>query len=224
MHHLHERGHHGRHLRRLLHQRVGGADGGSEVSLVGARAAAALGASLAGAGVAGGALAHELALGLGAGDGLLALPVALGGLAHGGAHGVGGLALSAAVGGGADGLALGAVLLLAQVLGAAHVALRLVAVNLALGALSLAARRRKEEERTMTMEEGAMKKRRKEIGKIKERSKRKKERKQGKAEQKIQVSDRGQGGEEKMRNSLHTCNGPWGIDCCCPSFLNRPFS
>jgi len=40
-------------------------------------------------------------------------------------------------------LALGAVLLLAEILGAANVALRLVAVNLALGALSLRERGRK---------------------------------------------------------------------------------
>jgi len=139
VHDLHERGHHRGHLRGLLDQRVGRADGGSQVGLVSARAAAGLGARLARAGVARGALAHELALGLGASDGLLALPVALGGLAHRGAHSVGSIALGAAVGRGAHSLALGAVLLLAQVLRAANVALRLVAVDLALGALSLLA-------------------------------------------------------------------------------------
>jgi len=47
--------------------------------------------------------------------------------------------LSTAVSRGADSLALGAILLLAQVLGATHIALWLIAVNLALGALSLLA-------------------------------------------------------------------------------------
>jgi len=139
VHHLHEGRHHGAGLRVDLHQSVGSTDGGSQVSLISAVAAASLGARLTSTGIAGRALAHELALGLGASDGLLALPVALGGFAHRRAHGVGSLALSTAVGRRADGLALGAVLLLAQVLRAAHVALRLVAVDLALGALSLLA-------------------------------------------------------------------------------------
>jgi len=139
VHDLHEGGHHGAGLTVDLHQTVGSTDGGSQVSLVGAVAAAGLGASLTSTSITSRALAHELALGLGAGDGLLALPVALGGLAHGGAHSVGGFALSTAVGRRADGLALGAILLLAQVLGASDVALRLVAVDLALGALSLLA-------------------------------------------------------------------------------------
>jgi len=78
-----------------------------------------------------GLLAHELALGTRAQSGLLALPVALGLFAHGSAHGVGGSASSAALSGSADSLALGAVSGLAQILGAAHVALRLIAVNLA---------------------------------------------------------------------------------------------
>jgi len=137
VHHLHEGRHHLGDLRGLLDERVGSADGGGEVGLVGARAAASLSSFLAGANIASRALADKLALRLGAGDGLLALPVALGGLAHRGADSVGGLALGAAVSRGADGLALGAVLLLAQILRAADVALRLVAVDLALGALGL---------------------------------------------------------------------------------------
>jgi hypothetical protein len=88
---------------------------------------------------ASGLLAHELALGAGAEGGLLALPVALGLLAHGGAHGVGGSAGSAALGRGAHGLALGAVGRLAQILRAADVALRLVAVDLASSARGLLA-------------------------------------------------------------------------------------
>jgi hypothetical protein len=47
--------------------------------------------------------------------------------------------LSTAVGGSANGLALGAVVLLAEVLGATHVTLGLVTVNLAFGTLSLLA-------------------------------------------------------------------------------------
>jgi len=139
VHDLHEGGHHGGGLRVNLHQSVGGADGGSQVRLVSAVAAAGLGARLTSTSVASRTLADELALGLGASDGLLALPVALGGLAHGSAHGVGGLALSAAVSRRADSLALGAILLLAEILGATHIALGLVAVNLALGALGLLA-------------------------------------------------------------------------------------
>jgi len=86
-----------------------------------------------------GLLAHQLALGSRAQSGLLALPVALGLLAHGRAHGVGRSARSAALGRGAHGLALGAVGGLAQILRAAHVALGLVAVDLAGGARSLLA-------------------------------------------------------------------------------------
>jgi len=136
VHDLHEGGESG--LAGGLEQ-VGTVDGLLQVGNISARAALSLATTTTLLGLAGRTLAHKLALGLGAGDGLLALPVALGGLAHGGAHSVGGLALSAAVGRRADGLALGAVLLLAQVLGAAHVALRLVAVNLALSTLSLLA-------------------------------------------------------------------------------------
>jgi hypothetical protein len=105
--------------------------------LVSARAAASLGSLLAGTSVARRAFAHQFALGFRASNRLLAFPVAFSRFAHRSADGVGGLALSAAVGGGADSLALGAILLLAQILRATHVALRLVAVNLALGALSL---------------------------------------------------------------------------------------
>jgi len=98
VHNLHERGHHLGNLRRLLHERIGRADGGSKVSGISARAATSLGAIAAGSGIASRALANELALGLGAGDGLLALPVALGGLAHWCADGSWGFALSTAVG------------------------------------------------------------------------------------------------------------------------------
>jgi len=83
------------------------------------------------------ALTDELTLGLGAGDGLLALPVTLGGLAHRSTDSSRSLTLSSAVSRRADSLALGAVLLLTEVLGAANIALGLVTVNLALGTLSL---------------------------------------------------------------------------------------
>jgi len=139
VHDLHERWHHGRDLRRLLHQRVRSADGGSQVRLDGAWAASSLGSILAGAGVACWALADKLALWLRAGDWLLALPVALGRLAHWGADGVWCLALGAAVSWGADSLALRAILLLAEILRAANIALWLVAMDLALRTLSLLA-------------------------------------------------------------------------------------
>jgi len=84
-------------------------------------------------------IADELALGAGAESGLLALPVALGVLAHGSADGVGGNARGTALSGSADSLALRAVSLGAEILGAADVALRLVAVDLALGAGGLLA-------------------------------------------------------------------------------------
>jgi len=87
-------------------------------------------------GLTGGLVTLELALGLGAGGGLLALPVALGLLAHGGADGLGGNTGGTAVSGRADSLALGAVVLLAHVLGATDVTLGLVAVDLALGTSS----------------------------------------------------------------------------------------
>jgi len=139
VHHLHERRHHLRDLRGLLDERVSSADGRGEVRRVSARAASALGSVLASTSVARRALADELALRLRAGDRLLALPVALGGLAHRGADGVGSLALSAAVSRGADSLALRAILLLAEILRAANIALWLVAMDLALRALSLLA-------------------------------------------------------------------------------------
>jgi len=88
---------------------------------------------------AGGLLAHQLALGARAESRLLALPVALGLLAHGGAHSVGGSASSAALGRGAHSLALGAVSGLAQILRATNIALRLVTVDLAGSAGSLLA-------------------------------------------------------------------------------------
>lgn len=73
-----------------------------------------------GGGIAGALLAFKLALGLGAQRRLLAVPVADRGFAHGRAAGLGGHAGSAAVGRVAHRLTLGAVVLLAQVLGAAH--------------------------------------------------------------------------------------------------------
>jgi len=99
----------------LVHfqQSVSSADSGSQVSLIGARAAATTGTRLTGTGIACRTLAHQLALRLGASDRLLALPVALGGLAHRSAHSVRGLALGAAVSRGANSFALRAVLLLA---------------------------------------------------------------------------------------------------------------
>jgi len=88
---------------------------------------------------AGRLLAHQLTLGARAQSGLLALPVALGLLAHGGAQGLGSSACSSALGRGAHSLTLGAVSSLAQILGASDVALRLVAVNLACSAGGLLA-------------------------------------------------------------------------------------
>jgi hypothetical protein len=145
VHDLHEGGHHLRLLRVDLDECVGSADGGSQVGGVGASAAARLGAVLAGTSVAGRTLADKLALRLGASDGLLALPVALGGLAHRSANSVGCLALGAAVGRRADSLALGAILLLAEILRAADVALGLVAVDLALSTLGLKERKNSKE-------------------------------------------------------------------------------
>jgi len=93
--------------------------------------------SLTGSGVTGGSLAHELTLGLRAGDGLLALPVTLSGLTHRSTDSIGSLTLSSAVSRRAYSLTLGAVLLLTEVLRAANITLGLVTVNLALGTLSL---------------------------------------------------------------------------------------
>jgi len=84
-------------------------------------------------GLAGWLLAHELALGAGAQSGLLALPVALGLLAHRSAHSIGSSACGTALSRSTDSLALGAVIGLAQILGATNIALRLVAMNLAGG-------------------------------------------------------------------------------------------
>jgi len=88
---------------------------------------------------AGGLVAHELTLGAGAESRLLALPLALGLLAHRSADGVGGSAGGTALSRGTHSLALGAVSLLAEVLGAANVTLGLVAVDLAGGAGGLLA-------------------------------------------------------------------------------------
>jgi hypothetical protein len=87
--------------------------------------------------LAGGLLALQLALGTRAVGGLGALAGALQLLAHGRALGFRGRAGGVALGRGANGLALGAVLLLAVVLGAADRAGGLLAVNDALGALDL---------------------------------------------------------------------------------------
>jgi hypothetical protein len=84
-----------------------------------------------------GLLAGELALGLGAQGGGLALPGALGLLAQRRAVGLGGSAGGAAHSRAAHGLACGAALQLAHILGAAHGAHGLLTVDLALGALRL---------------------------------------------------------------------------------------
>jgi len=105
---------------------VGGLGDGDLDVVVLARAALGL--------LAGGLLALELALGLGAVGGLDALVVAGELLADGRALGLGSLAGGVAAGGLADGLALGAALLLAGVLGAADGADGLLAVDGALGA------------------------------------------------------------------------------------------
>jgi len=87
--------------------------------------------------LASGLLALQLALGARAVGGLGALVGALQLLAHGRALGLGGRAGGVALGRGADGLALGAVLLLAEVLGAADRASGALAVHDALRALNL---------------------------------------------------------------------------------------
>jgi len=89
--------------------------------------------------LAGRVLANQLAFRARAGGWLLALPVALRGLAQGRAGGFRSLAGSVADGRRAHSLALRAALLLAHVFRAAHCALRLLAVHLALGAGSLLA-------------------------------------------------------------------------------------
>jgi len=104
----------------------------------------ALAASLGDSGVGllvstGGLLAHQLALGTRAQSGLLALPLALGILAHRSADSVGSSTSSTALSRSADSLALGAILLLAHVLGATNVTLGLVTVYLAGSARSLLA-------------------------------------------------------------------------------------
>jgi len=90
-------------------------------------------------GLAGGLLALQLALGLGAVGGLDALVRAFEFLADRGALGLGGGASGVALSRRADGLALGAGLLLAIILGATDRAHRTLAVNGALGARSLLA-------------------------------------------------------------------------------------
>jgi len=102
---------------------------------VGLRASAASSRLL----LAGRLLALHLALGLGAVGGLDALVVAFELLADRAALGLGGRAGGVALGRGTDGLALGAVLLLAEVLGAADRANGALAVNGALSAGGLLA-------------------------------------------------------------------------------------
>jgi hypothetical protein len=89
--------------------------------------------------LASGLLALQLALGLGAVGGLDALVVAFEFLADGRALGFGSSAGGVALSRGADGLALGAVLALALVLGATNRADRAFAVDRATGARSLLA-------------------------------------------------------------------------------------
>jgi len=105
--------------------------------LGGARAAGTLGLWRRLLGLARRLLALQFALWLRARGRLLAFPVAFGGLAHRRAHWLRGDAAGTAVGRRAYRLALGAVVLLAHVLRAANVALRLVAVHSAFGAGSL---------------------------------------------------------------------------------------
>jgi len=113
VHHFHEGWHHSASLTVNLHQTVGSTDSGSQVSLVSAVAAASLGTSLTSTSITSRTFANEFALGLRAGNGLLALPVTLGGFAHRSTHGIGSFALSTAVSRGANSFALGAILLLA---------------------------------------------------------------------------------------------------------------
>jgi len=82
-------------------------------------------------------LTHEFTLGSWAECWLLALPVTLGLLTHGGAHCVGCGTCSTALGWSTDSLTLGAVLRLTHILGATNITLWLVTVNLACGTWSL---------------------------------------------------------------------------------------
>jgi len=136
VHDFHERRHSG--LRGGL-QQVSTVDGLLQIGLVSARAALSLTTTTTLLGLACRAFANKLALGFGASDRLLALPVAFSGLAHRSAHSIRSLALSTAVSRRADSLAFGAILLLAQIFGATNIALRLVTVDLAGSAGSLLA-------------------------------------------------------------------------------------
>ena len=89
--------------------------------------------------LASGLLADKLALGARAHEGLAALPVAVGSLAKRSALGLGSNAGSVADGRRANSLALGAVVLLAERLGATNRASGLLAVHIALGARKLLA-------------------------------------------------------------------------------------
>jgi len=82
-------------------------------------------------------LAQQLAFGLGAESGLLAFPIAFGLLAKGEASWLGSDAGCAALGWATNGLALRAIVLLAHILGAAHAALRSLALNGAFSGLQL---------------------------------------------------------------------------------------
>jgi hypothetical protein len=115
-------------------------EGSSDVSLVAVAARVVSRSGLSRLLVsAGRLLADELALRTRAESRLLALPVALGLLAHWGADSVRGSASSTALSRGAHSLALRAVSRFAQILRAANVALRLIAVNLASSARGLLA-------------------------------------------------------------------------------------
>jgi len=132
---LHER----RHDRRLaLNHARSGRNRRLHV-LVRALAAAAIVVILRSLSLARRLVTLKFALRARAGGGLTALPVALGLLAHRGAHGLRGNARRTAVRGRANGLALRAVLGFAHPLGAADIALRLVAVHLATRARGLLA-------------------------------------------------------------------------------------
>jgi len=136
---LNERGKHAVELLSVGHRLAGLDHRASNVLGVATAALASLLALGRGLSLASSLGALQLALGLGAGGRLAALPVALGLLAHGGAHRLGGDAGGTAVSRGAHGLALRAVLRLTQILRAAHIALGLVAVDLALSARGLLA-------------------------------------------------------------------------------------
>jgi len=132
--------HEGRHHMALRFNETMGAstsDGRLDVGVVALAAAAAAELAVGSLGLASRLVALKFALRARASGGLLALPVTLGLFAHGSANRLRSNARGTAVSRGANSLALGAVLGFAHVLGAANIALGLVAVNLALSASSL---------------------------------------------------------------------------------------